>query len=201
MAPTESRRQPILAAMIRVVGENGYEEVAVEDVVAVAKISRTTFYEHFEGKQDCFLAAYEMLVDEVIGELAGAGGDEQAWTDRATKGLTAIVERLAADPVLARAAIVEVGAAGADARLLHRRAIDRLSNCLDAGRDPQRDWALPKNVSLMSAGAVSGLIFDDVVAGRADRLRTRLPDLVFAMLVPYLGPEAAVAEMRRVEAH
>jgi AcrR family transcriptional regulator len=201
MAPTESRRQLILVAMLRVVGERGYEHVAVEDVIEAAEISRTTFYKYFEDKQDCFLAAYEMAIDDVIGELLSARRGEQSWTDRVAEGLTTIVERLAGDPVLARATVVEVGAAGADARQLHRKTIDRFAECLAAGRDPQQDRELPKNISLMSAGAVSGLIFDDVVAGRTDQLRTRLPDLLFAMLVPYLGPEAAAAEMRRAEAH
>ncbi len=49
----------------------------------------------------------------------------------------------------------------------------------------------------MSAGAVSGLIFDELLAGRAAELPARLPDLLFAMLVPYVGPQVAAAEMRR----
>ena len=186
--------------MIRVVGEKGYEEAAVEDAIEAANTSHATFYKYFEDKQDCFLAAYEMVVDNLIGELVSSCAGERTWTDRVTKGLTTIVERLARDPALARAAVVEVAAAGADARRLHRSAIDCLAECLDAGSD-QQDWELPLNISLMSAGAVSGLIFDDVVAGRADRLSGRLPDLLFAMLVPYIGPQAAAAEMRRVEAH
>ena len=57
---------------------------------------------------------------------------------------------------------------------------------------------LPENISLMSAGAVSGLIFDELLAGRAAQLPAMLPDLLFAMLVPYVGPRAAAEEMRRV---
>jgi hypothetical protein len=52
----------------------------------------------------------------------------------------------------------------------------------------------------MAAGAVSGLIFDELLAGRAERLPDLLPDLLFAMLVPYIGPSAATAEMRRAAA-
>ncbi len=185
--------------MIRVVGEKGYEAVAIEDVIEAAETSRTTFYKYFEDKRTCFLAAYEMVVEDLIGELGSRCAAEPDWTTRVTKGLAAIVERFAADPALARTALVEVAAAGAEARQLYRDAIDRLAQCLDAGREPRGD--LPKNISLMSVGAVSGLIFDDIVAGRAEQLMTRLPDLLFAMLVPYVGPEAATAEMRRLEAH
>jgi hypothetical protein len=42
------------------------------------------------------------------------------------------------------------------------------------------------------------MIFDEVRAGRGSELQRLLPDLMFAVLMPYLGPEAAEDEMRRV---
>jgi len=186
--------------MIRVVGAKGYRETVVADVIAEAEISRATFYEHFDGKHDCFLAAYEMLAGQVFDEVAAQCDWGAPWVSRMTAGLTTIVDRLAVDPALARTVVVEVVAAGADARQLHRNATARFTEYLDAGRELAGDRELPENISLMSAGAVSGLIFDELLAGRADRLPDRLPDLLFAMLVPYLGPQAAAAEMRRVAA-
>ena len=59
------------------------------------------------------------------------------------------------------------------------------------------DRDLPSNIGLMAAGAVSGLIFDELLTGRAERLPELLPDLLFALLVPYIGPSAATEEMRR----
>jgi hypothetical protein len=44
------------------------------------------------------------------------------------------------------------------------------------------------------------MIFDEVRGGRGGELEKILPDLVFAVLMPYLGPAAAEAEMRRVAA-
>jgi len=200
MAPPESRRQTILAAMIRVVGRKGYRETAVADVIEEAGTSRTTFYKHFEDKHDCFLAAYEMLVEQIFNEVVANCDDEAPWVARMTEGLTTIVDRFAVDPALARTAVVEVAAAGADARRLHWNAVARFTEYLDAGRELAAGKELPANISLMSAGAVSGLIFDELLAGRADQLPSRLPDLLFAMLVPYVGPQAAAAEMRRVAA-
>jgi AcrR family transcriptional regulator len=198
MATTETRRQLILAAMIRVVGAKGYKDTSVADVIEEAGTSRTTFYKHFEDKHDCFLAAYEMLVEQVFGEVVSKCDGEQPWMSRMTTGLTTIVDRFALDPALARTAVVEVAAAGADARQLHWNAIARFTEYLDAGRELAGGKELPANISLMSAGAVSGLIFDELLAGRAAELPARLPDLLFAMLVPYVGPQAAAAEMRRV---
>jgi len=200
MAASESRRQQILAAMVRVVGAKGYKETSVADVIAEAPTSRTTFYKYFEDKHDCFLAAYEMLVEQVFSEVVANCDGEATWMARVTGGLTTIVDRFAVDPALARTAVVEVAAAGADARQLHWNAIARFTEYLDAGRELAGGKELPENISLMSAGAVSGLIFDELLAGRADHLPDRLPDLLFAMLVPYVGPQAAAAEMRRVAA-
>lgn len=200
MAATESRRELLLAAMIRVVGTKGYKETAVADVIEAASTSRTTFYKHFEDKHQCFLAAYEMLVERLFADVADGCDDTAPWTSRVTAGLRTIVDRFAADPALARTAVVEVAAAGADARRLHLDAIDRFARYLDPGRELAGGKELPENISRMSAGAVSGLIFDELLAGRAGRLPERLPDLLFAMLVPYVGPQAAAVEMRRVAA-
>lgn len=186
--------------MIRVVGAKGYKNTAVADVIEEAGTSRTTFYKYFEDKHDCFLAAYAMLVEEVFSEVVANCDGDASWITRMTGGLSTIVDRFAVDPELAKTAVVEVAAAGADARKLHYEAISRFTSYLDAGRDLTPGKELPENISLMSAGAVSGLIFDELLAGRADQLPDRLPDLLFAMLVPYVGPQAAAAEMRRVAA-
>jgi AcrR family transcriptional regulator len=197
---SESRRELILAAMIRVVGSKGYKETSVADVIEEAGTSRTTFYKNFEDKHECFLAAYDMLVEQVFAEVVANCNGEQSWLERVEKGLTTIVELFALDPKLARTAVVEVAAAGADARQRHWDAIARFTEYLDGGRELSDGRELPENISLMSAGAVSGLIFDELLAGRAAQLPAMLPDLLFAMLVPYIGPRAAADEMRRAAA-
>jgi len=195
---TDTRRDLILAAMIRVVGTKGYRETSVADVIEEAGTSRTTFYKHFEDKHECFLAAYEMLVDRVLAEVSTNCNGEQSWLERVENGLATLVKLFALDPELARTAVVEVAAAGAEARQLHWNAIARFTEFLEGGREMADGRELPENISLMSAGAVSGLIFDELLAGRAAQLPAQLPDLLFAMLVPYIGPRAAAEEMRRV---
>jgi len=197
---SQSRRELILAAMIRVVGSKGYKETSVADVIEEAGTSRTTFYKHFEDKHDCFLAAYDMLVEQVFSQVVANCDGQQSWLERVERGLATIVELFAVDPMLARTAVVEVAAAGADARQRHWDAVARFTSYLEDGRKLANGRELPENISLMSAGAVSGLIFDELLAGRAEQLPALLPDLLFAMLVPYIGPRAAADEMRRVAA-
>ncbi|HMJ72815.1 MAG TPA: TetR/AcrR family transcriptional regulator [Solirubrobacterales bacterium] len=186
--------------MVRVVGREGYRATSVADVIEEANVSRTTFYKHFEDKYECFLAAYDLVVERVFSEVIAKCDPEQPWLDRMRIGLATVVELFALDPELARTAIVEVAAAGSDARQRHWDAITRFTGYLAEGEQFGGDRELPGNIGLMAAGAVSGLIFDELLAGRAERLPELLPDLLFAMLVPYIGPGAATAEMRRAAA-
>jgi AcrR family transcriptional regulator len=194
---SESRRDLILAAMIRVVGRKGYKETAVADVIEEAGVSRTTFYKHFEDKHECFLAAYGVLVEQVYAEVVANCDGASSWLQRVETGLATIVKLFSLDPELARTAVVEVAAAGADARQMHCDAVARFTKYLEGGRELSGGRELPENISLMSAGAVSGLIFDELLAGRAEQLPAMLPDLLFAMLGPSIGPGAAAQEMRR----
>ena len=197
MSNPQTRRQAILEAMVRVVGRQGYKATSVADVIAEADTSRTTFYKYFEDKHDCFLAAYDMVVERVVTEVIAACEGEEDWVERVRIGLTTIVDLFALDPALARTAVVEVSAAGADARQRHWDAVSKFTEFLEDGKELAVDRDLPDNIALMAAGAVSGLIFDELLTGRAERLPELLPDLLFALLVPYLGPGAATEEMRR----
>jgi AcrR family transcriptional regulator len=200
MDATESRRELILAAMIRVVGRKGYRETSVADVIEEAGTSRSTFYKHFTDKHECFLAAYELLVERVFESVIANCNAEEAWLDKVRTGLGTIVELFSLDPDLARTAVVEVAAAGADARQLHWNAINRFTEYLEDGRELAGDRQLPDNIAVMATGAVSGLIFEELLTRGPDRLPELLPDLLFAMLVPYIGPSAAAEEMRKAAA-
>ncbi len=200
MTGSETRRQLILEAMVRVVGRKGYKATSVADVIEEADVSRTTFYKHFEDKHECFLAAYDLVVERVLGAVTANCDASQPWLERMRVGLATVVELFALDPELARTAIVEVAAAGSDARQRHWDAITQLTEFLAEGEDLAGDRELPRNIGLMAAGAVSGLIFDELLTGKAERLPALLPDLLFAMLVPYIGPGAATEEMRKAAA-
>lgn len=200
MGRTESRRQSLLEAMARVAGAQGYRATSVADVVTEAGASRSTFYKHFDDKHDCFLAAYDMVTERVVREVIASCDGEEDWLERVRTGLRTIVEMFALDPELARTAIVEVSAAGADARQRHWNAVSRFTEFLEDGKEVAGERELPENIALMAAGAVSGLIFDELLTGRAERLPQLLPDLLFALLVPYIGPGAATEEMRRAAA-
>src|SRR3954447_24211790 len=73
-----SQRGRLLDAMAEAVAQHGYGATTVAHVVALAGVSRKTFYEHFADKEDCFLALYDAGIAYVLGRIADALGDETA---------------------------------------------------------------------------------------------------------------------------
>ena len=197
-AAARTQREEILAATILVVGRKSYRDATIEDVIAEAGTDRATFNAHFAGKHDCFLAAYDMVVERLMAEVNGNCDHRKDWLERVREGLAAIVDLFVLEPELARIAVVEPTKVGSEARRRHWNAISRFTEYLVEGQVLANGRELPANISLMSAGAVSGLIFEELLAGHAAKLPALLPDLLFAVLVPYIGPRAAAAEMRRV---
>ncbi len=192
----QSQRERLLEATMKVVAEKGYGPTTVADLTREAGISRTTFYGLFEDKEACFLAAYDDSVDRLIRRITAAYEAEERWPDRARAGLETLLAALAADPAQARLALVDVAAAGPAAQRRFRAAVQRLTPLFDEGRDyAPGGRALPANASRLAAGAVVGLIADELVAGRAEQLPGLLSDLLFATLVAYLGPDAAAREV------
>jgi AcrR family transcriptional regulator len=191
-----SQRDRLLEATMAIVAEKGYAATTVADLTKRAGISRTTFYELFEDKEGCFLAAYDKAVDVLVRRISVAYEGEERWPDRARAGLATLLEALAADPAQARLALVDVTAAGPAAQRRFRAAVQRLTPFFDEGRDfAPGGRGLPANTSRMAAGAVVGLISDELVAGRVDKLPSLLSDVLFATLVAYLGPDAAAREV------
>ena len=197
MKQSGTRRQPILEAMISVAGRKGYQATSVADVIAEARASRATFYKYFDDKHDCFLAAYDIAVEEILAAAQAGCAAQHSWPARALAGLAAVVDLFSEDPTLARTVVVEGAAAGSEAQRRRLAAIGSLAGLLEEGSATWRGPQLPDNTALMAVSGVVGLIFDELQADRAATLRRLLPELEFAMLVPFVGPQAAVQEMGR----
>ncbi len=196
-----SQRERLLEAIVRVSAAKGYEATTVADVVEFAGVSEETFYEMFEDKAACFLEAYDAVFDVLVAHVTAAfeAAADEPWPEQIAAGLGALVELLSVEADIARMAMVEVTAAGDDARERYRAALARFTPFLEEGRtySGQGD-ALPADTARFAVGGATSMIFDEVRAGRGPELKRILPDLVFAVLMPYLGPEAAEDEMRRV---
>lgn len=197
MALTELRRRAILEAMAQVAGVKGYMATSVADVVTAAGASRSTFYKHFEDKHECFLAAYDVAIERVLHEVVTGCDAAAPWLERVRVGLSTVLELFGDEPALARTVTVEVVVAGGEARRRHHASLARFAQLLEAGSEPPPGGTLPANAALMSVSSAAGLIFDELTAEPPGQIRALLPELTFAVLVPYVGPRAAAEEMRR----
>ncbi|HEX8754626.1 MAG TPA: TetR/AcrR family transcriptional regulator [Solirubrobacterales bacterium] len=196
---TESQRTRIHQAMIEVVSERGYPETRVVDVIGVAGVSRKTFYELFESKEDCFLATYDILLGNLLGETAEGYESKPGapWAERVATGVKALLDHLAAHPDEARFAIVEVLAAGPKALARRDAALRQFTGFIEAGR-AETTVELPGITALSLSGGINELLYSEILHGAAARLPSRLPDLMFWITLPFLGPDGAAAERERV---
>jgi AcrR family transcriptional regulator len=159
----------MLAAMVEAMADKGYVGTSVADVIAGAGVSRETFYQQFGSKLDCFLAAFAVAEEVVVGAMAEAATGDGAPVERAERAVTAYLDTLAAEPGVARLFLVEVHAAGPEAMRrraeLQRRVVEDLASLLGLEGDDDQFTA-----SLVVAG-VGALVTLPVVEGDREAIR------------------------------
>src|SRR3954452_1136611 len=57
--PPKTGRERLVAAAVELFYRNGFGAVGVDRVIAAAGVTKTTFYKHFEGKDDLMVAAVQ----------------------------------------------------------------------------------------------------------------------------------------------
>jgi AcrR family transcriptional regulator len=192
------QRERLLAAMLRAAAELGYREANVQDVIERAGVSRPTFYEHFSNKEACFLAAFDVTAKrlrESIGAAAEKGGDN--WRDRLRSGLETLLHFIASEPDAARTVIVEARAASLEAVTRRDELLDHFSRCID---QQVRDCmpTAPAYSAVTAAGIVGGveaLLYSRLTKGEVKDLDALLPSMMYFLVLPYAGHEAANEEL------
>jgi AcrR family transcriptional regulator len=195
---TESQRGRIIESMIEAVARRGFPETRVADVVEGAGVARKTFYDFFDDKQECFLAAYDQVSGQLFETTSAAFNDraDAPWAERIRVSMAALLELLAGWPDGARFAIVEVHAAGPKALARRDAALRQFTELVDAGRS-ESSLELPGMTSVAIVGGINELLYTEILHGATARLPTRLPDIVYWITQPFLGSEDAAAERER----
>lgn len=188
------QRERLIVAMLSAAADLGYLETNVQDVIDRAGVSRPTFYEHFSNKEDCFLAAFDTSAQrlrKVIDGAASQGGE--VWRDRIRLGLEALLRFVSLEPETARTMVVEARAASAAAVRRRVELLDEFAQCLDS----QAQDLLPGNSSraLLTAsgivGGVESLLYSRLCKHEYDQVESLLPSLMYFVVLPYEGHEAA----------
>ncbi len=192
-----SQRERLLAAVVRVTAANGYESTTVGDILGEAGVGRESFYELFDDKLDCMLAAHKILVDDLEQRVQSAYGEEGPWPERVRKALAVTLDWFASDPTTARFTLVEVSTVGPAFRPIFQSEYTRFTKLLDEGLgddDPNPELS---RATGLAVGAIMARIYEEVVLGQAAELPRLLPDLTYELLVPFVGEEVARAEQQR----
>jgi AcrR family transcriptional regulator len=195
-----NQRERMLLAVAEAVAEQGFVTTTVADIIARARLSRRTFYEHFADKEECFLAAYDTVVEQLLAAVGQAYEQADGWPQKVHDGLETFLAYLAAEPAFARMCIVEVVAAGPEARSRRDAAMRVFVDFLEPGRaEAPKGIAVPVLAADVVVGGIYEIIYSRLQRNAADELVEMLPELLYCALVPYIGhgaAERAVADAR-----
>jgi AcrR family transcriptional regulator len=185
----EVQRGRLLDALAEVISEEGYLDTTVHKILKRAGISRRTFYEIFTDKEDCFLAAYQEAADHVLVLVQRAcrpGGDPEI---RIENGLGAALEFVEGEQQVARMCVVEVLAAGENARERRAKTMERLTDLVADALEERCD---SRSEALLRARMLTGGVHEMVYDALARRQVKGIPSLAEEVVASYLPPREAV---------
>ncbi len=196
-AVAESQRARLLTAMADAVSERGYAETGIADLIARAGVSRKTFYEQFEGKDECFAVAYgeemERLIDVTLSAFEAEG---PPWARRLRAALTALCGALAGNPAVARLCFVEGLDAGPATTARRREALRGLLPLFEAAPvEGVGDSPFGESLRMGRIGDLAEMLRQEIAAGAGAGLPRLVPELTYLMALPFLGPERAAREL------
>jgi AcrR family transcriptional regulator len=193
---SEVQRARMVMAARQVVADEGYARMSVERVVARAGVSRKTFYDLFENREDCFLEAFDDAIaraGRIVGE---AYRGERGWREQIRAGLAALLALLDEEPELRAVCVVEALAAGP--RVLERRSrvLRVLIDAVERGRELRRRDDPPPLTGEGVVGAVFSVVHARALHDGSAPLSELLGQLMGMIVLPYLGSGAATKELR-----
>jgi AcrR family transcriptional regulator len=190
------QRERLLAAMVGAVTEIGYNTLTVQNVLTRAGISRPTFYEQFEDREDCFLAAFDASADRMRQRIAAAvAAAGPGWRDQLRSGIAELLRFIADEPEEARMAIVEARASSPAGLRRRDELLDHFAACIDAL--VREDLEEPPS-AIAAAGVVGGIesvLYARLQKGEVGDLDALLPSLMYFAVLAYAGREAAGEEL------
>jgi AcrR family transcriptional regulator len=188
----------MLRAMAEVAAERGAANTTVAHVVARSGVSRRTFYDLFEDREDCFLAAFEEAFDKVSGRAVLAYGRSGRWRARVRAALTAVLQFVEEEPDLGRLLIVEAPVAGPRAMVRRAQVLKVLVRAIEEGREESKPRQEPPSLSAEGlVGAVLSVLYTRLVERSEGSLMDLVSPLMSMIVLPYLGQAAAKKEAER----
>jgi AcrR family transcriptional regulator len=162
-------------AMVEATARHGFAGTTVAELVGLAGVSKTTFYRHFASKQECFLATFDAIIDEVTARVSETYREPGGFSERLTRALSTFMEIAADEPAAASLAAIDsltLGKAGIAHRERGSQAFEvMVRQSFDHSPSPVQ---VSDGTVRAIVGGIRGVVYRCLRAGEAKRL----PDLV-----------------------
>lgn len=167
-------RRRLLDAMATACASKGFAATTIADLATDARVSKRTFYEHFDSKTDCFIALYEFASARALSVLKEHVDASRDWHEQVEQALSAYFQALAVNPILLRTLFVEILGLGDEGLAARRRVNRQLADFIIAvaRHCPGADTAstLTDSDATGLVGALNELILQAIEEDRVDRL-------------------------------
>jgi len=189
-----NQRERLICGLTQALYEVGYHETTVSLIGRRAAVSKSDFYKHFESKDDCFLAAYEVAIDRirerVVAACEGSGGRD--WAERVPEAVGGLLDLFDEEPALASIALVEGLRAGRGVYDRYQAALESFVVILGRGAPrPPVGGEVPEATDEAVIGGITSLLGRRILAGEGERLSDLFPEIVEFTFSAYLGGEEA----------
>jgi AcrR family transcriptional regulator len=172
--------------------EKSFGAVTVAGIVKRAGIARSTFYENFDSKEDCFVAAQEHAMAMALERVVEAAGSCKSWPQQVHAGLVGFLEYVVDEPALAKTCMVEALAAGPSSLKRYEESQRAFISLLRLGRDVSpHGEGLPESLEEAIVGGVFWIVYQRLIGSEPEAVFDLLPELAEFALTPYLGSKAA----------
>lgn len=178
-AVARHQRARLLDAMVEAVSRQGYKGATVAHVIALAGISRRTFYAHFANREDCFLATYDMAVARARKQAVDAWRQASGWENRMRRSYEAFVEDSTKNSKSMRLVLIEGLGLGSKSReRLMRSAVTFERIVADGFKAAPDGVQLPPLGSRAIVGGGRYVVFDRLFTGRERELPSLSAELL-----------------------
>jgi TetR/AcrR family transcriptional regulator len=187
-----NQQERLVEAAGRALSRRSYAELSVSDITDEAGVSRATFYQLFDGKRECVLAAHVRAGQSLAERIEKACEGLDVWEDRVAAGVREGLRFADDSPQEARLLILHT--LGADPELTERvlEAHGRLVELMQRGRTEPAAAGMPPGLLVRTlVGGITSIVAEQLIAGDTSQLREQEPYLVELMLVAYRYPPPA----------
>jgi AcrR family transcriptional regulator/DNA-binding MarR family transcriptional regulator len=193
----EFQRARLLRAAAAVAFEHGYAGLSATAIAARAGVSHKTFYDLFASPEDCFMAVVEGTLAKAVPALVPAYETQPSWPGRLRAALVALLAFLERERDAAGLTLSYLLGHGPSHREPRAQVLEHLRTLVDEGRSQAKPR---QELSLLTGELVVGGVLAVIHARlrRAPRqLMALVSELMWMIVLPYLGPAAAARELRR----